>query len=69
MLCSMASKQASEPFDRLSDDMIETINAEIRRIAREHGFGELTLRIEEGVPKYLLPAPSIPLRPAVNIRS
>ena len=52
----------TQTFERLSDDMVKQINDEIAKVVQRTGFGEVTIVVEEGVPKWLRPAPSIPLR-------
>lgn len=49
----------------VTKQMIDEIARAIEQVA-EHGFGEVHIHIEKGVPRWVSPAPSYPLAPGAS---
>lgn len=55
--------QADAPRNHLTDYMVNAINAAIDEVERRSGYGQVIINIEKGVPRWINPAPSLPLSP------
>ncbi len=52
----------SAPATGLTEDMIKKINEAVEFVAAA-GFGEVKIVIDKGAPRWVVPAPSLPLTP------
>ncbi len=55
--------QASTDRRLITDDMMQTINAAIECVLSQSSFGQVIITIEKGRPRWVSPAPSLPLTP------
>ena len=54
------------PLALLTEDMITQINRAVEAVVEASGFGEVVIVIERGVPRWIRPAPSLPLETPVQ---
>lgn len=55
--------KAPTPRNHLTTDMIIKINDAVDEVSERSGYGQVIINIEKGVPRWINPAPSLPLSP------